>query len=118
MPEKYKRLTKHNDKGDVMMNCEECDFHETSSCTAYSCRQILMMRLAEWEDLAEANNLAPPKLGRWILVKYYRDEDGVLCPIFRCSKCGIPHFRDERYCPKCGAEMSNAGDAEEESKNG
>ena len=117
MPEKYKRLTKHNEKGDVKMNCEDCDFHETSSCTAYSCRQRLMMRLAEFEDLAEKNGFAPPKYGKWILVKYYRDEDGYINPIFRCSKCGIPYHSDERYCPKCGTEMNNAGKAEEEAKN-
>ena len=112
MLDTYIRLTTHNEKGDVMMNCEKCDFFETSACTAYSCRQKLMMRLAEWEDLAEANNLEPPKFGKWILVKYYRDEEGTLCPIFRCSKCGIPWSKDKKYCPHCGAEMSNANNAE------
>jgi rubrerythrin len=66
-----------------------------------------MLRLAEFEDLSEQNGFAPPKFGKWILVKYYKDEEGNLCPIFRCSKCGIPYHEDKNYCPHCGSSMKS-----------
>lgn len=112
MPEEIKRLTKSNEKGEPCMDCESCDAFESPNCTAYYCRQRLMMRVFEFEEMAEKEGFSLPKMGKWILVKYYRDEEGTLCPIFRCSRCGLPYHNDERYCPKCGTEMKNAGEAE------
>ena len=118
MPEEIKRLTKSNEKGEPCMDCESCDAFESPNCTAYYCRQRLMMRVFEFEELCEKEGFSLPKMGKWILVKYYRDEEGTLCPIFRCSRCGIPHDEDKQYCPNCGTNMSNAGTSEEEAKNG
>lgn len=46
----------------------------------------------------------PFKHGKWIFVAQ-RFCDGGFIDIFRCSCCGIPHGKESRYCPNCGARM-------------
>ena len=114
MSEEIKRLTKSNEKGEPCMDCESCDAFESPNCTAYYCRQRLMMRVFEFEEIAEKEGFSLPKMGKWILVKYYRDEEGTLNPIFRCSRCGIPWSESKKYCPHCGTNMMIGENTNEE----
>ena len=54
------------------------------------------------ETLAE---FQPVVHAKWVLVRKYRDEDGYINEIFRCSNCEIPRDAEFSYCPSCGAKM-------------
>lgn len=54
------------------------------------------------ETLAE---FQPVIHAKWVLVRKYRDEDGYINEIFRCSNCEIPRDEEFSYCPSCGAKM-------------
>ena len=53
------------------------------------------------------------KHAKWKLVSTYRDEEGYLNDIFRCSNCHIPFDENTRYCPNCGAKMQPDENKEE-----
>ena len=52
---------------------------------------------------------APVVYGEWILVSQWKDEDGVINPIYRCSACHIPNDEEDRFCKHCGADMRKGG---------
>ena len=54
------------------------------------------------ETLAE---FQPVIHAKWVRVRKYRDEDGYINEIFRCSNCEIPRDEEFSYCPSCGAKM-------------
>ena len=56
------------------------------------------------ETLAE---FRPVVHAKWVLVRKYRDEDGYINEIFRCSNCEIPRDEEFSYCPSCGAKMGS-----------
>lgn len=51
----------------------------------------------------------PVRHGRWVLVSQWRDEEGTLNPIYRCTACSITNDEEDRYCPHCGAKMDKEG---------
>lgn len=56
----YKRLTTKDESGDIILNCQECQYHELFCmiCTDYHCINALKTRLAELEDKIEQGVLA------------------------------------------------------------
>lgn len=90
----YKRLTTKDESGDIILNCQECQYHGLFCmiCTDYHCINALKTRLAELED---------------------RIENGTLKEVVRCKDC--VYFQPEYV------EMENGGKrpyTEEEIKNG
>lgn len=55
----YKRLTTKDENGDIIVNCQECQYHELFCmiCTDYHCINALKTRLAELEDKIENGTL-------------------------------------------------------------
>lgn len=53
-----------------------------------------------------AADVAPVVHGRWIRVKWVPcdDPDGGYW-VVRCDQCSIPHIKEYRFCPSCGAKM-------------
>ena len=51
--------------------------------------------------------------GEWKRVRWVKcdDPDGGYW-IVRCNQCGIPHIKEYKFCPSCGAKMNgkNGGD--------
>ena len=54
-----------------------------------------------------AADVAPVRHGRWERVQWIPadDEPDGGYWIVRCSECSIPHDKESRYCPNCGAKM-------------
>ena len=86
------------------MDCNACNEAGTK-CTLYNCRNRLISRLCDFEDVAEEQSPVPIRRGTWILVGRVRDEDGYIIPVLRCSACSIPRDEEYPYCPSCGAKM-------------
>ena len=63
----YKRLTTKDESGDIILNCQECQYHGLFCmiCTDYHCINALKTRLAELEDRIENGTLIelPCKVG-------------------------------------------------------
>ena len=96
-------------------NCSFC-----SMCANYNdenkCRKCkaITLDMFKWKHGDEAENLLksetlaefqPVVHAKWVLVRKYRDEDGYINEIFRCSNCEIPRDAEFSYCPSCGAKM-------------
>ena len=48
--------------------------------------------------------------GEWNRVRWVKcdDPDGGYW-IVRCNQCSIPHFKEYKFCPSCGAKMDGGG---------
>ena len=73
------------------------DPSDLSNCESYEEYYYLLgLVIAECQPVVHA---------KWVLVRKYRDEDGYINEIFRCSNCEIPRDAEFSYCPSCGAKM-------------
>lgn len=92
--------------------CSMCANHNDES----KCRKCkaITLDMFKWKHGDEAENLLknetlaefqPVVHAKWVLVRKYRDEDGYINEIFRCSNCEIPRDAEFSYCPSCGAKM-------------
>lgn len=52
------------------------------------------------------------KYGRWVSNHNYRDSEGTICTVYRCSYCEKKQNEyTPPYCPECGADMRLRGDS-------
>ena len=96
-------------------NCSFCsmcanhnDENKCRKCKAITLDMFKWKHGDEAEKLLKSETLAefqPVIHARWVLVRKYRDEDGYINEIFRCSNCEIPRDEEFSYCPSCGAKM-------------
>ena len=68
----------------------------------------IITNILEWcaeilEDI-DKGKIGYIKMGKWIHHQNYRDIDGDIRAIFKCSNCG-QLSEDYNYCPYCGANM-------------
>lgn len=59
------------------------------------------------QAIERIGKLEPARHGRWIRVHWHSDDsyvDGGWW-IYRCNTCDIPHNKESRFCPNCGAKM-------------
>ena len=85
--------------------CESCPHNYMRN---YPCDCCEWQYKDEAEKLLKSETLAefqPVVHAKWVLVRKYRDEDGYINEIFRCSNCEIPRDAEFSYCPSCGAKM-------------
>ena len=85
--------------------CENCPHNYLRN---YPCDCCEWQYKDEAEKLLNNETLAefqPVVHAKWVLVRKYRDEDGYINEIFRCSNCEIPRDEEFFYCPSCGAKM-------------
>ena len=85
--------------------CENCPHNYMRN---YPCDCCEWQYKDEAEKLLKGETLAefqPVVHAKWVLVRKYRDEDGYINEIFRCSNCEIPIDRKFSFCPSCGAKM-------------
>ena len=85
--------------------CENCLHNYMRN---YPCDCCEWQYKDEAEKLLKSETLAefqPVVHAKWVLVRKYRDEDGYINEIFRCSNCKIPRDRKFSFCPSCGAKM-------------
>ena len=85
--------------------CENCPHNYMRN---YPCDCCEWQYKDEAEKLLNNETLAefqPVVHAKWVLVRKYRDEDGYINEIFRCSNCEIPRDEEFFYCPSCGAKM-------------
>ena len=85
--------------------CENCPHNYMRN---YPCDCCEWRYKDEVEKLLKGDNVAefqPVVHAKWVLVRKYRDEDGYINEIFRCSNCEIPRDEEFSYCPSCGAKM-------------
>ena len=85
--------------------CENCPHNYMRN---YPCDCCEWQYKDEAEKLLNNETLAefqPVVHAKWVLVRKYRDEDGYINEIFRCSNCEIPRDAEFSYCPSCGAKM-------------
>ena len=85
--------------------CENCPHNYMRN---YPCDCCEWQYKDEAEKLLKGETLAefqPVVHAKWVLVRKYRDEDGYINEIFRCSNCEIPRDEEFFYCPSCGAKM-------------
>ena len=92
--------------------CSMCANHNDASkcrkCKAITLDMFKWKHGDEAEKLLKSETLAefqPVIHAKWVLVRKYRDEDGYINEIFRCSNCEIPRDEEFSYCPSCGAKM-------------
>lgn len=92
--------------------CSMCANHNDESkcrkCKAITLDMFKWKHGDEAEKLLNNETLAefqPVVHAKWVLVRKYRDEDGYINEIFRCSNCEIPRDAEFSYCPSCGAKM-------------
>lgn len=92
--------------------CSMCANHNDESkcrkCKAITLDMFKWKHGDEAEKLLNNETLAefqPVVHAKWVLVRKYRDEDGYINEIFRCSNCEIPRDRKFSFCPSCGAKM-------------
>ena len=96
-------------------NCSFCsmcanhnDENKCRKCKAITLDMFKWKHGDEAEKLLKSETLAefqPVVHAKWVLVRKYRDEDGYINEIFRCSNCEIPRDAEFSYCPSCGAKM-------------
>lgn len=96
-------------------NCSFCsmcanhnDENKCRKCKAITLDMFKWKHGDEAEKLLKSETLAefqPVIHAKWVLVRKYRDEDGYINEIFRCSNCEIPRDEEFSYCPSCGAKM-------------
>ena len=57
-------------------------------------------------DKLPAADVAPVRHGKWIKNIWVKtdDPDGGFW-VVRCTQCSIPHDKESRFCPNCGAKM-------------
>ena len=118
----YQELAGENRELKRLLKLAIADFEcVTKMCDETQCENCLhnYMRnypcdCCEWQYKDEAENLLksetlaelhPVVHAKWVLVRKYRDEDGYINEIFRCSNCEIPRDEEFSYCPSCGAKM-------------
>lgn len=77
------------------------DEHETNAISYVALYEVILQ-----QPTIEA---APVVEAEWILVSQWKDEDGVINPIYRCSACHIPNDEEDRFCKHCGADMRKGG---------
>lgn len=85
--------------------CESCPHNYMRN---YPCDCCEWQYKDEAENLLKSETLAefqPVIHAKWVRVRKYRDEDGYINEIFRCSNCEIPRDEEFSYCPSCGAKM-------------
>ena len=85
--------------------CENCPHNYMRN---YPCDCCEWQYKDEAEKLLKGETLAefqPVVHAKWVLVRKYRDEDGYINEIFRCSNCEIPRDEEFFYCPSCGPKM-------------
>ena len=85
--------------------CENCPHNYLRN---YPCDCCEWQYKDEAEKLLKGETLAefqPVVHAKWVLVRKYRDEDGYINEIFRCSNCEIPRDEEFSFCPSCGAKM-------------
>lgn len=61
-------------------------------------------KLLKGDTVEAVAEFQPVVHAKWVLVRKYRDEDGYINEIFRCSNCKIPRDRKFSFCPSCGAK--------------
>lgn len=61
-----------------------------------SCAQIL--------EQIDEKKIRYERYGKWIHHRTYKDMEGDICEIFKCSNCS-QLSEDYNYCPNCGAKM-------------
>ena len=76
-------------------------------------REAATRRILEMLEKQPHADVQEVKHAKWPLVSTYRDEEGYLNDIFRCSNCHIPFDENTRYCPCCGAKMQPDENKEE-----
>lgn len=96
-------------------NCSFCsmcanhnDENKCRKCKAITLDMFKWKHGDEAEKLLKNETLAefqPVIHAKWVLVRKYRDEDGYINEIFRCSNCEITRDAEFSYCPSCGAKM-------------
>lgn len=69
---------------------------------------FIITNILEWcaeilEDI-DKGKIGYIKMGKWIHHHNYRDMDGDICEIFKCSNCN-QLSESYNYCPNCGAKM-------------
>ena len=57
-----------------------------------------------------AADVVPVKHGEWLDDVAYYDEDGCPCIVTRCNQCGEAN-PVSNFCPNCGADMREDGEA-------
>ena len=94
--------------------CSMCANHNDESkcrkCKAITLDMFKWKHGDEAEKLLKGETLAefqPVVHAKWVLVRKYRDEDGYINEIFRCSNCEIPRDKEFSFCPSCGAKMGS-----------
>lgn len=50
-------------------------------------------------DYLIANGVTVQKRGRWKQARYTE------APLYLCSECDKPEYKQHKYCPNCGAKM-------------
>ena len=74
------------------MNCGGgCDVNEECCATVFD------LRNAPTVDAVEVVH------GRWEQARYTE------APLYICSKCDKPEYKQHNYCPNCGAKMDGDG---------
>ncbi len=99
--EDFENVTKTCDE----TQCENCPHNYLHN---YPCGCCEWQYKVEAEKLLKSETLAefqPVIHAKWVLVRKYRDEDGYINEIFRCSNCEIPRDEKFSFCPSCGAKM-------------
>ena len=76
-------------------------------------RDEMLLNFEQMINVIPAADVQEVKHAKWKLVSTYRDEEGYLNDIFRCSNCHIPFDENTRYCPNCGAKMQPDENKEE-----
>ena len=64
--------------------------------------------LSECFEIEEATTVDAVEVvhGRWKRAKYTE------APLYICSECDKPEYKEHRYCPNCGAKMDGGNDNE------
>lgn len=45
------------------------------------------------------------KSGYWLWSETYKDVDGDMCAIYKCSNCLYKQTKRTNFCPNCGVKM-------------
>lgn len=95
---------------ELFVECwDECRATGCSECKFRHGKKYYQMLLCLSERYAEkmiANDVAPVRHGRWILVD--TDEE----QFFICSECENKEYWESDYCPNCGAKMDEEVESE------
>ena len=78
-------------------HCAECNVVRKIQCSACWVEDVLELLDGDAVDAVEVVH------GRWEQARYTE------APLYICSECDKPEYKQHNYCPNCGAKMDGDG---------